>query len=72
MTAVFATMRRQKPAVDSAVNNLGHRGFDWTQTFGVEDLAREVALVVVALSNHDDWQEANRYLNTIHLRGLVT
>lgn len=67
-TAVFAAMRRQKPVVDSVANDLGHRGLDRMLTFGVEDLAGEVALAVVALSIHEDWQEADRYLNTIHLK----
>ena len=47
-----ATMRRQYPAVESAVNNLEHRGLDHVRSKGRKGFARSVALAVVALNVH--------------------
>ena len=47
---IFADMRRQHPAVDSAINNLEHRGLDRVRSKGREGFARSVALAVVALN----------------------
>ena len=46
----FAAMRRQHPAVESAINNLEHRGLDCVRSKGREGFARTVALSVVALN----------------------
>ena len=48
----FAAMRRQHPAVESAINNLEHRGLDRVRSKGREGFARSVALAVVALNVH--------------------
>ena len=48
----FVAMRRQHPAVESAINNLGHRGLDRILAHGAEGFARVVALSVVALNIH--------------------
>ena len=48
----FAAMRRQHPAVESAINNLEHRGLDRVRSKGSEGFARTVALSVVALNVH--------------------
>ena len=48
----FAAMRRQHPAVESAINNLEHRGLDRVRSKGREGFARTVALSVVALNVH--------------------
>ena len=48
----FAAMRRQHPAVESAINNLEHRGLDRVLAYGAEGFARVVALSVVALNIH--------------------
>ena len=48
----FATMRRQHPAVESAINNLEHRGLDRVRSKGSEGFARTVALAVVSLNVH--------------------
>ena len=45
-------MRRQHPAVESAINNLGHRGLDRVLAHGAGGFARAVALSVVALNVH--------------------
>ena len=45
-------MRRQHSAVESAVNNLEHRGLDRVRSKGREGFARTVALAVVALNVH--------------------
>ena len=45
-------MRRQHPAVESAINNLEHRGIDCVQSKGSEEFARTVALAVVSLNAH--------------------
>ena len=49
---VFAAMRRQHPAVESAINNLEHRGLDRVRAQGAAGFARSVALSVVALNVH--------------------
>ena len=48
----FTAMRRQHPAVESAINNLGHRGLDRVLAHGAGGFARAVALSVVALNVH--------------------
>ena len=48
----FAAMRRQCPAVESAINNLEHRGLDRVRARGSEGFALTVALSVVALNVH--------------------
>ena len=48
----FVAMRRQHSAVESAVNNLEHRGLDRVRSKGREGFARTVALAVVALNVH--------------------
>jgi len=48
----FAAMRRRHPAVESAINNLEHRGLDRVRARGAEGFARTVALSVVALNVH--------------------
>ena len=48
----FAAMRRQHPAVESAINNLEHRGLDRVRSKGRKGFARSVALTVVALNVH--------------------
>ena len=46
----FAAMRRQLPAVESAINNLEHRGLNRVRSKGREGFARTVALSVVVLN----------------------
>ena len=48
----FAAMRRQHPSVESAINNLEHRGLDRVRSKGRKGFARTVALAVVALNVH--------------------
>ena len=48
----FAAMRRQHPAVESAINNLEHRGLDRVRSKGRKGFARSVALAIVALNVH--------------------
>ena len=48
----FAAMRRQHPAVESAINNLEHRGLDRVLAQGPGGFARVVALSVAAMSVH--------------------
>ena len=48
----FIAMRRQHPAVESAINNLEHRGLDRVRSKGRKGFARTVALAVVALNVH--------------------
>ena len=45
-------MRRQHPAVESAINKFEHRGLDLVRSKGSEGFARIVALSVVALNVH--------------------
>ena len=45
-------MRRQHPAVESAINNLEHRGLDRVRSKGPKGFARTVVLAVVALNVH--------------------
>ena len=45
-------MRRQHPAVESAINSLEHRGLDRVRTHGTEGFARMVALSVLAGNLH--------------------
>ena len=48
----FIAMRGQHPAVESAINNLEHRGLDRVRAHGADGFARMVALSVVALNLH--------------------
>ena len=48
----FVAMRRQHPAVESAINNLEHGGLDRVRSKGRKGFARSVALAVVALNVH--------------------
>ena len=48
----FVAMRRAHPAVESAINNLGHRGAGRVRSRGAAGFARAVALSVVALNIH--------------------
>ncbi len=48
----FVAMRRQHPAVESAINNLEHRGLDRVRAFGAEGFARAVALSILAFNIH--------------------
>ena len=50
--AVFVAMRRQHPAIESAINNLEHRGLDRVRAFGADGFARAVALSIVAFNIH--------------------
>ena len=50
--ATLAAMRRQYPAVETAFNNLEHRGLDLVRSKCREGFARTVALAVVALNVH--------------------
>ena len=48
----FVAARRQHPAIESAINNLEHRGLNRVRTHGKEGFARSVALSVVATNVH--------------------
>ena len=48
----FVAMRGQHPDVESAINNLEHRGLDRDPAHGATGVARVVALFVVALNIH--------------------
>ena len=48
----FVAMRRQHPAVDSAIYNLGCRGLYRILAFGAEGFGRVMALPVFALNIH--------------------
>ena len=48
----FAAMRRQHPAVESAINNLEHRGLDRVRSHGADGFDRTVALAVLAANLH--------------------
>ena len=48
----FAALRRQHPAVESAINSLEHRGLDRVRSHGTEGFARMVALSVLAGNLH--------------------
>ena len=50
--AEFVAMRGQHPAVESAINNLEHRGLDRVLAHGAMGFAHVVALSVVALNIH--------------------
>ena len=45
-------MRRQHPAVESAINNLEHRGLERVRSNGAGGFERTVALAVVAANLH--------------------
>ena len=48
----FVAARRQHPAIESAINNLEHRGLNRVRAHGKEGFARSVALSVVAAIVH--------------------
>ena len=48
----FAAARRQHPAVESAINALGHRGLDRVRAHGAGGFERMVALSVLAANLH--------------------
>ena len=48
----FVAMRGQHPAVESAINNLEHRGLDRVKAHGAKGFERVVALSVVAFNFH--------------------
>ena len=48
----FAAARRKHPGIESAINNLNHRGLDKVRTHGEEGFVRTVALGVVAANVH--------------------
>ena len=48
----FAAARRQHPAVESAINNLGHRGLERVRAHGAGGFERMVGLSVVAANLH--------------------
>lgn len=50
--AAFAAARRRHPAVESAVNNLEHRGLDRVRAHGAEGFELFVGLSVLALNFH--------------------
>ena len=43
---VFVTLHRQRPAVESAIDNQEHRGLDWVHAFGADAFGRVVALSI--------------------------
>ncbi len=45
-------MRRQHPAVESAINNLEHRGLDRILSYGADGFERVTALAIVAFNIH--------------------
>ncbi len=49
---VFVAQRRHHPAVESAIDNLEHRGLDRVRTHGADGFARTVALSVLTLNIH--------------------
>ena len=48
----FREMRRQHPAVESAIHHLEQRGRDRVRSYGAEGFARRVALSMVAFHVH--------------------
>ena len=48
----FAEARRQHPAVESAINNLEHRGLDRVRSHGADGFAHTVALSILAANLH--------------------
>ncbi len=48
----FVAMRRKHSAVESAINNLEHRGLDRVRTRGADGFARTVALSIAACNVH--------------------
>ncbi len=48
----FVAARRQHPAIESAINNLEHRGLNRVRMHGKEGFACSVALSVVAANVH--------------------
>ena len=48
----FKAMRGKHPGVESAINNLEHRGLDRVRSKGKSGFARSVALSVLALNIH--------------------
>ena len=52
LQAEFAAMRRQHPAVESAINNLEHRGLDRVRSHGADGFERTVALAMLVVNLH--------------------
>ncbi len=50
--AVFVTMRRQHPVIESTINNLENRSFDRVRVFDADGFARVVTLSIVAFNIH--------------------
>ena len=50
--ATFQKARRQHPAVESAINNLEHRGLDRVLAYGASGFDRMVSLSMVAFNVH--------------------
>ena len=50
--ATFQAARRQHPAIESAINNLEHRGLDRVCTHGAEGFERTVSLSILAFNVH--------------------
>ncbi len=50
--ADFVAMRRQHPAVESAINNLEHRGLDGILSYSADSFERVTVLAVVACNIH--------------------
>ena len=48
----FAAARQQHPAVESAINNLEHRGLDRVRTYGREGFERTVGMAVLSANLH--------------------
>ena len=48
----FVAARRRHPGIESAINNLNHRGSDHISTHGEEEFVRTVALGVLAANVH--------------------
>ena len=48
----FVAMRRKHPAVESAINNLEHRGLDRVRAHGADGFERDVGLSVMAFNIH--------------------
>ena len=48
----FVSARRQHPAIESAINNLEHRGMNRVRAHGKEEFGRSAALSLVATNVH--------------------
>ena len=54
----FAAMRRQHPAVESAINNLEHRGLERVRSHGAGGFERTVALAISGCQPASHWSAA--------------